>query len=231
MMRVLVVCSVHDPQRASPAELHWLLGRLRPDALFIEHPSTDISSFRDGSCGTLESVAVMGYLSTHEAALVPVDIDAATFELPAVELKTRFDEMFHTIAETHPRYKELEYAHSRETDSGGLAYLNSALGWLREAELRREMRSAVEIIGERHLTALYELWMQTHDRRERAMVTAVENYARARSFKKGVLLVGSAHRQALIEHLQQPRLDGHSPVTWEFEWELDDSSPDSGAPS
>ena len=223
MSRVLVVCTIHNTQRASAAELHWLLCHLRPDVLFVEHPATDISSFRDGSCRTVESAAVMRYLGSHEAELVPVDTDPHTFELPAIELKARFDEMLRRIAEASPRFTLLDWTHSRETEVGGLAYLNSEPGWVREAELSRAMRSTVETLGEDGLTEHYEIWARINDRRERTMLAVVEDYAREKPFKKAVLLVGAAHRQPLIDKLQQRPSDDHSPVEWEFDWELDDS--------
>ena len=222
MSRVLVVCTIHNTQRAVAAELHWLLCRLGPDVVFVEHPVTDVSSFRDGSCRTLESAAVMRYLGSHKAELVPVDVDPKTYE-PSPELKSSFDEMFRAIAEASSRYRLLDSIHSHEIERGGFAYLNSPIGYVREAELIRETRSTVEASRDHRLTQLYELWVRIHDRREWAMLVGVEDYARENSFKKGVLLVGGAHRLPLIEKLQQRPSDDHSQVTWEFEWELDDS--------
>ena len=229
MYRVLVVCTVHNPQRTAPAELQWLLDCLRPDVVFLEHPASDIASFRDGSCGTLESVAVMRYLRANQAELVPVDIDRSTYGLPDRELKAHIDEMLRRVGEASERYRILDLTHSRETDAGGFAYLNSPLGWLREAELVRELRMVVESIGEPGLTAQYEMWVRLNDRREQAMLAGVNDYARKTSFRKGVLLVGAAHRQPLIEKLQHQVLNAFSSVAWEFEWELDDAPAGTGS--
>lgn len=231
MCRVLVVCTVHNPQRTAPAELQWLLARLRPDVVFLEHPASDIASFRDGSCGTLESVAVMRYLSVNEAELVPVDIDPSTNGLPARDLKAYLDEMFRRVGEASERYQILDLTHNRETDAGGFAYLNSPLGWLREAELVRELHMVVESVGEPGLTAQYEMWVRLNDRRERAVLAGVNDFARKTSFRKGVLLVGAAHRQPLIEKLRHQVLNAFSSVAWEFEWELDDAPAESGPQS
>jgi hypothetical protein len=62
MRRVLLVSSIHhEIGNATAEELTWLLGRLRPDVLFLEISSTEGSAFLESSCGTLESAAVMRY--------------------------------------------------------------------------------------------------------------------------------------------------------------------------
>ena len=74
MRRVLVVCTVHNETgNATAGELHWLLGHLRPEVIFLEHSSTNFSTFLDGSCRTLESAAVMHYRKRNVVELVPVE--------------------------------------------------------------------------------------------------------------------------------------------------------------
>lgn len=222
MSRVLVVCSVHNRMSVSPAELLWLLGQLRPDVLFLEHPSEDVASFRDGTCGSLESVAVMQYLRDRDATLVPVDLDSSSYELPAHELRAKFDEMFRRADEASPRLRVLEVIHTEETEAGGFAYLNSALGRRREVELRRELRNAVNATGEPRILAAYDLFERMNNRRELAMLAGIEEYARRASFKQGVLLVGSAHRQQLIEKLRKPTFPNLRNLEWQFEWEINE---------
>jgi len=111
MRRVLITCSVHhETGNATAAALHWLLGRLRPDVLFLEHSLTDFSAFLDGSCGTLESVAVVNCRNRNAVELVPVDL-----HLETAELKSMGDEMFDRIEEASPRYCQLELANRQHT--------------------------------------------------------------------------------------------------------------------
>lgn len=218
MRRVLLVCSVHrETGRATAAELHWLLGRLRPDALFLEHSSTDFSAFLDGSCGTLESAAVRRYLSLHTVELVPIDLPP-----PDPEFKPKVDDMFDRIEEASPRFCQLDLANRQHTAAGGFAYLNSPTSALLQCEMQRVMRATVEAVGVPALSELYALWMRTNDLRELAMLNGVEAYARQASFKKGVLLVGAAHRQPLFEKSQLPRSDGPPSVSWDLDWQLDE---------
>lgn len=187
---MLLVCSVHrETGLATAAELHWLLGRLRPDVLFLEHSSTDFSAFLDGSCGTLESAAVRRYRQVHAVELVSVDL-----HLQPVEFKQKVDDLFDRIDEASHRYCQLERANREHTERGGFAYLNSPTSALLQSEMQREMRATVEAVGDPALAELYALWTRTIDQRELAILSGVEAYARQASFKKGVLLVGAAHR-------------------------------------
>ena len=222
MSRVLLVCSVHrETGLATAAGLHWLLSRLRPDVLFLEHSSTDLSSFLDGSCGTLESAAVRRYRHLHAVELIPVDLPP-----PDAEFKQKVDYLFDRIEEASPRFCQLDLVNSQHTAEGGFAYLNSPTSALMQSEMQREMRATVEVIGEPALAELYALWTRTNDQRELAMLSGVEAFARQASFKKGVLIVGAAHRQPLFEKSRLPRGDEPSPISWDFDWELEEPARD-----
>src|SRR5262245_1081336 len=203
MSRVLVVCSVHRATgNATAGELHWLLGRLQPDVIFLEHAPADIARFLDGSCGTLESAAVIHYRNSIAVKLVPVDLVPE-----ATELKPKFDEMFGRIDDASPKFGQLESANQQHTEQGGFAYLNSPICATLQFEMQHEIRITVEAIGDPALAELYALWTRTHDEREQAMINAVEAFARDAPFEKGVLLVGAAHRQSMLEKLQLARRD------------------------
>ena len=225
MRRVLLVCSVHrETGRATAAELHWLLGRLRPEVLFVEHSSSDFAAFLDGSYGTLESAAVRRYRDLHAVEVVPVDL-----HLRAVELKQKVDDLFDRIEDASPRFCQLELANRQHTARGGFAYLNSPSSALLQCEMQREMRMTVEAVGEPALAELYALWTHTNELRELAMLSGVEAFARQTSFKRAVLLAGAAHRQTLLERSRRLRSDGPSLVTWDFDWQLDELALDGAA--
>ena len=221
----MVVCSVHkEVGVATAAELLWLLERLRPDVLFLEHSSADISAFLDGSCGTLESAAVMRYRNAHAVELVPVDVP-----VQVAEFKQKADDLFDRIDEASPKFCQLNLENFQYTANGGLAYLNSSINAYLESEIQREMRATVDALGDPDLAELYALWTRVHDLRETAMLGGVEAFARKTSFRKGVLLVGAGHRQALFDKSHLPRSDGRFVVTWDFAWQLDEEALDSDA--
>jgi hypothetical protein len=219
MKRVLIVCTVHNETgNATAEELHWVLGLLRPHVLFLEHPSANFSTFLDESCYTLE---LMLYRKRNVVELVPVDLPFP------VELKQKFEEMFNRIEEASPRYCWMDLTNRQHTEEGGLAYLNSPASALLQAEMKREMRTTVDILDEPSLTDIYAQWTHIHELRELAMIKKVEAFAQRTAFNKGILLVGAAHRESLSEKLRLGRDEARAPVAWEFDWQLEETAPDS----
>lgn len=215
MKRVLIVCSVHqETGKATAGELSWLLNQLRPDVLFLECSPADFPAFQDGPHRTLEPAVVMAYHGRNEVTLVPVDLP-----LPDAEpLKPKVGELFERIEAESSQYCPMDSTNRQYTKKGGFAYLNSPLNFQLESAIQREMQATVQAVGDSQLNELYELWMLTNGLREQEMISRVEEFASHTSFKKGVLLVGAAHRPSIFEKLQFPRSDGAGVVTWDFDW-------------
>lgn len=213
MNRVIVFSTVHgEAGMATTGGLLWFLTRLRPDVLFIEHSPVAFPAFMDGSLVTPESVAVRRYREITEVEVAPVDL-----VLQVAGLKSEFDWMFDRIAELNVRYCELSMLDRYHLDRGGLAYLNSAVGAGIHADIGATMRATVNAAGDSSLTGCYTLWTEIQDRRERSMIDTIEEFARHRSFKKGVLLVGAAHRLGLVEKLGSGE-PADSCVRWDPDW-------------
>lgn len=226
--RVLVVCCVHQQTgKATAGELGWLLDQLRPDVLFLECSPADFPTFKHGPYRTLEPAVVMAYHGRHEVTLVPVDLP-----LPDAELfKPKFDELFIQIEAKSLQYYQMGLTNRHYIEKGGFAYLNSSLNFQIESEMQREMQATAHAVSDSQLNELYELWMLTNDLREQEMINRVEAFASRTSFKKGVLLVGAAHRPSLFEKLQFSRRTGAGVVTWDFDWHHEVANLDSGAES
>ena len=228
MSRILVVCSVHNPDIAAPEELLWLLTRLRPEVLFLEHPVDEVQLLLNESCKTLECLAVRGYLRSYEATVVPVDVSRSSYELPESAMKAAFDEMFAAAEGTSESYRIASQAHAHATATSGFAYLNSSVGWSNEVALRHELARALASSRVDQVTEHFELWSRFHDIREHAFLAGIQHYARQQSFQKAVLVVGSAHRQPLLDKLQREQYRDLAALQWEFSWDLDDGVPNSG---
>lgn len=167
----------------------------------------------------------MAYHGRNEVVLVPVDLP-----LPdAKTLKSKFDELIEWVKAKSPHYCALDLMTIQHTEKGGFAYLNSTLNFQIEFEMQREMQATVEAFGDPQLHELYELWVLTNDRREQEMINRVAAFASHNSFKRGVLLIGAAHRPSLFEKLQCPHSVGAGIVTWDFAWQHEVASLDSEA--
>ena len=219
MKRVLVVCTVHrETGLANVTELQAILERIRPEVVFLELPSADFDGYLDGTHGTLESIAASRYRAIHPVALVPVDLPA-----PGDEFKRNIDHLFDRIEEASSEYNGLNSLNSQSVSAYGFAYLNSASSSTIWSAIQQAMRTTIDELGDRRLVDLYALWADANDRREMAMMKSIEDYARQNPFNTGVLLVGLAHRQSIIDKSRMGYRHGLPRVQWDFEGFLDGS--------
>lgn len=212
MTRVLVVCTVHrETGLANVSELQAILERIGPEVIFLELPSADRDRYLDGIRGTPESIAASRYRALHPVALVPVDLPA-----PGDEFKRQVDTLFDSIEEASPEYNGLRQLNSRYVSAHGFAYLNSACSRTLWSAIQQAMRTTVERLGDRRLHELYAIWTHANDLREAAFMKGVEDYARQTPFSVGVLLVGLAHGQSIIDLSRSEPGAGSSTIQWDF---------------
>jgi len=165
--------------------------------------------FKDES--NLESRAVKRYMETHDARAEPVDIMEASSELVAEshrlcrELRARSSD-----------YCQLMNADSQCIEKYGFSYLNSKYcvdHWLKVDLATKE---ALERIRNAELSRGYKDWNDIHEHREQEMMKNIQHYAEAHSFNTVILLLGAAHRRAIMD--KAASLFAGSPVTvdWNF---------------
>ena len=211
--RVLIVCTVHrENGNATAAELHWLLGRLRPNVIFLEHSATEVAAFPAALRDSLELAAVTRYREHNAVEVVPVGLHIAD----AAEFKLSVDALFDKIEEASPQYCQLEREQRVNTEKGGLAFLNSSDSALLQCAMQRKLGVTVEALADPVLADVYERWTRMNHLRELALLSGVEAFAGSHSFEKAVLLVGAAHRQPLAEKSRQRgnecELEFHWPI-------------------
>lgn len=216
-MRISLIGTVHaESGRANLAELRAILERLQPDVIFAEIPTANLTSYLDGSHGNLESAAVAHYRKRYPVDVVPVDLNK-----PSDEFFRESQEMFTKVERTSSQYRRLIDQNSLDTHDHGFPYLNSdrcAQAWL---AIYDEVRATVEWIGNARLRQIYALWSEIHNRRETGMLENINGYCIHRALSHGVLLLGAAHRKAMVEKVQeQPGISAPG-VSWNLESSLD----------
>ena len=212
-MRISLIGTVHaDCGRANVAELKAILDRLSPEVIFAEIPTANLANYLDGSHGTLESATVALYRKRCPVNVVPVDLNK-----PSEEFFRNSEEMFKKVDRTSADYRRLMDQNSLDTRHHGFPYLNSdrcARAW---ADIYKEVLATVEWIGDIRLRQFYDLWSETNDRRESGMLESINSYCVRRELSHGVLLIGAAHRKAMVERAWQQRGAGPPEVSWDLE--------------
>ena len=216
-MRISMIATIHaESGRANVAELGAILDRLQPDVIFAEIPSADLADYLDGTHGNLESAAVVHYRKRRPITVVPVDLNR-----PSDEFFRNSEEMFKKVERTSPDNRRRMDQNSSDTRDNGFLYLNSdrcARAW---ADIYDEVLATVEWIGDTRLRQIYDLWSETKSRRETGMLENINGYCVRRAPSHGVLLIGAAHRNAVVEKLREQREAGAAAVSWDLVSSLD----------
>ncbi|MCF8199683.1 MAG: hypothetical protein K9J42_13010 [Sulfuritalea sp.] len=212
-MPISLIGTVHaDCGRANVAELKAILDRLSPDVIFAEIPAANLANYLDGSHGNLESAAVLHYRKRCPVNVVPVDLNK-----PSDEFFRNSEEMFNRVEKTSACYRRLMDQHSLDTRNHGFPYLNSdrcAQAW---ADIYNEVLETIEWIGDIRLRQFYAHWSDTNSCRESGMLESINTYCVYHELSHGVLLVGAAHRKAMVEKAWEQRSTGPPGVSWDLE--------------
>lgn len=211
-MRVSLVATYHaECGTVTASALLAMLERIQPEVVFAEIPRTHIDAWRDGSHGTIESVAVARYADIHPIDVVPVDSPK-----PQNSFFRDWQELSRVIERTSLVYRRLVDLNTDRMCTGGFAYLNSddcVQAW---ADIYREERETIEYISNPRLRDMYARVRDLNDRRDLEMLKNIRAYCASTAQGCGAFLVGAAHRKSLIEKIR----DSDDAATSRIEWDV-----------
>jgi LmbE family N-acetylglucosaminyl deacetylase len=219
-MRISLIGTHHAESGAvTVLALLAILERIRPEVVFAEIPRTHIDAWRDGSHGTVESIAVARYADTHAVDVVPVDLPK-----PEDSFFRDHEEVSRAIERTSPEFRRLVDLNTDRMRLGGFSYLNSnecIQAWI---DIYREELKTIEYIRNSRLSDIYVQVRDLMERRDLEMLRNIRAYCASTARTCGAFLVGAAHRKSLIEKL---RAAGET-ATHRIEWDLGGSQVSSG---
>lgn len=204
-MQLTLVGTVHaEAGLATVDELRRILGRLKPEVIFAEIPSSHVEQYRDGSHGTLEALAVARYQENYQVAVIPVDLakpDEAFFQAA--------QEMFDKVERTSPDYRRLMDQHSLDTRSGGFSYLNSDRCIQAWVDIRGEVSATLDWIRDPRLHEVHSRWQVQNELRDTEMARNIADYADRNGPVRAAFLFGAAHMKSIVEKTRT-RLGSHA---------------------
>jgi len=213
LMRLSLVGTVHEENGlANVEELLAILECLTPDVIFAEIPTAEADQYRNGSHGSLESMAVARHREGRQIAVVPVDLtkpEDAFFQCSR--------DMFKKVERTSPHYRRMIDRNSYDTQTGGFPYLNSDRCIKAWAAIRGEVLDTLEWINEPQMREIYDCWNRQHALRDTEMVKNIAEYAVRNRFVHGVFLVGTAHMQSIIEKTRVESVTAIARIEWEVD--------------
>lgn len=204
---ISLVFTVHEEQGLANARaLHAILHQIQPEVVFLEVPEAAFGDlYLSRRQRNLEADAVHSFLGdSPQVTLVPIDLPT-----PSREFFEDHEQLRMRVRAESPDYRRLVGLDRDRVRAYGFAYLNSDYSSQHWSDVRGEIRSAIERIGESRLGEIQETWDRTNECRESAMLENMRRYCLRNHFERAAFLVGAAHRRGFIE-----RLTAQSEIDW-----------------
>jgi hypothetical protein len=211
MKRVVVVGTYHS--EAGPVTvdaLESIVTSLRPDVLFLECPPEALEDYLSRAEPSLESGVAARLQASGRVQLVPVDLPT-----PSARFFWNQQELIRRVESRNLDYCALVDLGARRTRESGLAYLNSAEFDSRWDCIDVEVRETVARFRDTQLMESLDEWSRQNERREEAMIEAIDTTMKQGAFERGVLLVGAAHRRSIREKVTR-RPEAVDSPSWLF---------------
>jgi hypothetical protein len=98
---------------------------------------------------------------------------------------------------------------SHDVATYGFTYLNSERCSKAWSDIYEAMQAAIQRLShDSRLIEIFDSWQRTNELRDRAMLKSIDDYCLGNSFESGVLLVGAAHRQSIINKTREDHRTG-----------------------
>jgi hypothetical protein len=212
-MRISLIGTYHAERGAvTISALLAILERIQPEVVFAEIPPTHIGAWRDGSHGTVESLAAARYAETHSIDVVPVDSPE-----PHDSFLRDWQELSRLFERTSPVYRRLVDLNTDRVCRSGFAYLNSDEGVQAWADIHQEEHETIEYVGSPRLRDMYARVRNWNERRDQEMLRRIHTYCAATAQRRGAFLVGAAHRKSLLEKIRDTDDVSASCIEWDLD--------------
>lgn len=213
MKSVSLICTVHAERgRANASELHAILGRIRPEVIFVEAPATwGQARLAMENPNRLETMAILRYQESQSAVVVPVDLP-----IPPESFFRHAAQLFSYIERVSDKYCRLMDQNEKSIILEGFYYLNGAPHEKMQSEIHDEVLQIIEMRGDPSLAQTYNAWRHQNDMRDIEMISNIERYGRENIFNRSAFLIGAAHRQSIIRKLEGRLSSAPTDVQWDY---------------
>jgi len=216
MYKITLISTSHtEIGKCNSDELHKIIESISPEVIFEELPNNSFDRFYKGNQlpdEPLEIKCIKKYLQNHNIKHIPVDIDASP------NLSTSDIEYMFNIFKKYDVYKKLEYEQDLLTAQDGFAYLNSkkCSELFDKKKITEKNLMEFGINNMNLLFHTYKLFHEEQDNRENEMLHNVYNYSKENQYNQAVFLIGSAHRNSIMQKIAEYETKEKLKLNWTF---------------
>lgn len=198
-------------------ELYRIIEAIKPKIIFEELSYTNFDkSYNHGILRTLETDAVKLYVRDSPTEHVPVD----TLTIPESydrDVEYMLDKIMNNskIPESFQLRKVMEKLHLLES-LHGFSFLNSNYNNHLFKEINALTEEVLRIKNDDRLSSIYRLHKSILQKREEQILENIYNYSKKNPYGTGLLLLGSGHRETILNKIKIYNDEIQSDVEWMF---------------
>jgi hypothetical protein len=212
----ITLIGTHHSQigKCNADELYKIIESISPSLIFVEL-SPDlldrIFMLNQFNNELPEVKFIKKYSVNHNSKFIGVDIDLDQ-NFPWSDIENML-----AIFKRYDVYKELENEQYKMTEKDGFAFLNSKNCMNLDEEKMVIGRNLIEfMINKDQLFRIWNLFYETHERRENEMLRNIYNYSKENSYDRAVFTIGSGHRKSLMQKIQEYERNEEFKLNWTF---------------
>ncbi len=213
MYNLTLVCTVHDENGiCNLNELYRIVERINPEIIFeeISTPAFD-AYYKEKIRNNLETNTINKYLESHQIEHIPVDY----FNIPTSFFEDNRN-MHKRVEANSFEYRKLIDTHSLYVKLYGFKYLNSIYCNNLHNELYSAIERALQKINDDNLFKTYKLWNDVNEKREYEMINNIYRYSKENKFNRGLLFIGAAHKESIINKIQKHARTEYVEINWNY---------------
>ena len=214
MHNIVLVTTAHDEKgNCNIKELYNIIKKIKPEIIFEEiPPSVFYDFYEDGNRSNLESSAITMYLENYKCEHIPVDLDY----IPDKLFFNAYESMHRQIELRSNIYRNIIDKHSFYRGAYGFKYLNSIECVNLDKELNIEIKAVLRILNDKKMYEINKAWNDYMDKRENEMLKNIYRYSDKNEYNKGLLFIGSGHRDTIVDKIDNYPLMGNVVLNWNY---------------
>jgi hypothetical protein len=113
-------------------------------------------------------------------------------------------------------FKQLTDQNKTYTERYGFNYLNSENCSIINTAIYNTIEATLEFLQNENLKTIFNNWKNTNSERENYMLNSIYDYCQTNNFSQAIFLIGSAHRQSIINKISDFQQNKPIKLNWQF---------------
>jgi hypothetical protein len=214
MHNITLICTRHGSLGScNQATLYRIIENINPEVIFEELPSSEFDNFYTTiQKSNLESKTINEYKKKYSINQMLVDSN----NIPPEDFFLDYEYLINTVDKHESNFGHLMDLEKNLLFDYGFTYLNSDKCSAINNEIYNTIEATLKVIQNERLNTIFNNWKNTNSERENYMLKCIYDYCETNNFSQAIFLIGSAHRQSIINKISDFQQSKPIKLNWQY---------------